>query len=216
VPAEDSVVGEQPAVAEHAIEAAPATEEQHVAEAQPPAEDVAAAEERRLAEQQARWRAEQAAEAKRLRAEREEAEQLEAERIVAEREAAERDEAERRAAARAFLGLGDEPPAPVPARFSWPATLLHHAVAMDYGIGVRRNLLSTIVELQDPNLASVLHDALYEESSEGLRPDVLGALRAAYHCEALRDTYERFTRIGNEREREIAREALFALAVPPS
>lgn len=185
-------------------------EEQRLADEARAAEE-AAAEERRVAEQRERWRAEQAAEARRLRAEREEVEQQEADRIVAGRE-----EAERRAAARTVLKPNDAAPDTEPARFSWPATLLHHAAPMNYGAGVRRNLLSTIVELRDPNLVAVLHDALYEESSAGLRPDVLEALRAAYHCEALRDTYERFARIGNDREREIAREGLFALAARAS
>ena len=174
-------------------------EEQRLAEEARAAEE-AAAEERRVAEQRERWRAEQAAEAKRLRAEREEIEQQEADRIVAQRE-----ETERRAA-----------PDEESARFSWPATLLHHAAPMDYGAGVRRHLLSTIVELRDPNLVAVLYDALYEESSDGLRPDVLDALRAAYHGEALRETYERFARIGNDREREIAREGLVTLAARAS
>ena len=87
---------------------------------------------------------------------------------------------------------------------------------MDYGAGVRRHLLSTIVELRDPNLVAELYDALYEASSDGLRPDVLAALRAAYHGEALRETYERFARIGNDREREIAREGLVTLAARAS
>jgi hypothetical protein len=97
------------------------------------------------------------------------------------------------------------------AHFTWPATLLHHDVAMAYGPPVRRTLLGMIVELQDPKLATVLFDALYEESPLELRPDVLSALRSTVHGEGLRETYERFARVGCAREREIARAALAAL-----
>jgi hypothetical protein len=96
-------------------------------------------------------------------------------------------------------------------RHSWPATLLQHEEAMQYGDAARRNLISMIVELRDPKLGRILHDALYEERADGLRPEVLAALRRAYHDESLRDTYERFARIGNAAEREVARDGLLAL-----
>jgi hypothetical protein len=82
---------------------------------------------------------------------------------------------------------------------------------MQYGEAARRNLISMIVELNDAKLARVLHDALYEERADGLRPDVLAALQRSYNDEELRDTYERFLRIGSEREREIAGEGLRSL-----
>jgi hypothetical protein len=108
-------------------------------------------------------------------------------------------------------------PAPVPVpeavaeRYTWPATLLHHEHAMQYGEGARRNLISMIVELNDAKLARVLHDALYEERADGLRPEVLLALQRSYNGEDLRETYERFVRIGSDREREIAAEGLRSL-----
>jgi hypothetical protein len=104
--------------------------------------------------------------------------------------------------------------APVPEiveRFTWPATLLHHEHAMHYGEAARRNLISMIVELNDAKLARVLHDALYEERPDGLRPEVLAALQRSYNGEELRETYERFVRIGSDHEREIAREGLRSL-----
>jgi hypothetical protein len=82
---------------------------------------------------------------------------------------------------------------------------------MHYGEAARRNLLATVSHLDDPKLARVLGDALYEESADGLRCDVLATLRASYHGEELRETYERFTRIGSDRERDIARNGLAAL-----
>ena len=159
--------------------------------------------ERREAERrEAERREAERAEEERRHAERAEAERREAERRETERREAERAEAERRQAERAEADLPS---------CTWPATLLKHEVAMNYGAGVRRNLLSLVVQLQDAQLLGVLEDALYEERPDGLRPDVLAAMRDAYHGEALRPTYERFARIGCEREREIARAALLAL-----
>jgi hypothetical protein len=122
---------------------------------------------------------------------------------------------------RAHVGMPQSTPAPVPApvpvpeavaeRYTWPATLLHHEHAMQYGEGARRNLISMIVELNDAKLARVLHDALYEERADGLRPEVLLALQRSYNGEDLRETYERFVRIGSDREREIAAEGLRSL-----
>jgi hypothetical protein len=112
----------------------------------------------------------------------------------------------------AHVGAVHPEPAPAPVeRYTWPATLLHHEHAMQYGEAARRNLISMIVELNDAKLARVLHDALYEERADGLRPDVLAALQRSYNDEELRDTYERFLRIGSEREREIAGEGLRSL-----
>ena len=105
-------------------------------------------------------------------------------------------------------------PVPVPEaveRYTWPATLLHHEHAMQYGESARRNLISMIVELNDAKLARVLHDALYEERADGLRPEVLLALQRSYNGEDLRETYERFVRIGSDREREIASEGIRSL-----
>jgi hypothetical protein len=116
--------------------------------------------------------------------------------------------------------VGSPQPAPTSApvsvpeaveRYTWPATLLHHEHAMQYGEGARRNLISMIVELNDAKLARVLHDALYEERADGLRPEVLLALQRSYNGEDLRETYERFVRIGSEREREIAAEGIRSL-----
>jgi hypothetical protein len=111
--------------------------------------------------------------------------------------------------------VGAPQPAPVSVsipeaveRYTWPATLLHHEHAMQYGDGARRNLISMIVELNDAKLARVLHDALYEERADGLRPEVLLALQRSYNGEDLRETYERFVRIGSDREREIASEGI--------
>jgi hypothetical protein len=117
---------------------------------------------------------------------------------------------------RARVGVSQPAPAPVPVpeaveRFTWPATLLHHEHAMQYGEGARRNLISMIVELNDAKLARVLHDALYEERADGLRPEVLLALQRSYNGEDLRETYERFVRIGSDREREIASEGIRSL-----
>jgi hypothetical protein len=154
--------------------------------------------EERLAERRERERAleELRLEEQRAREER----QREAERREAERREAEQREAEQRERERENA-----------VRHTWPATLLQHAEAMEYGDAARRNLISMIVELRDPKLDRVLHDALYEERADGLRPEVLAALRRAYHDESLRDTYERFARIGNEAEREIAGDGLLAL-----
>jgi Skp family chaperone for outer membrane proteins len=159
--------------------------------------------EERLAERRERERAleELRLEEQRAREERQrEAERREAERREAERREAEQREAEQRERERENA-----------VRHTWPATLLQHAEAMEYGDAARRNLISMIVELRDPKLDRVLHDALYEERADGLRPEVLAALRRAYHDESLRDTYERFARIGNEAEREIAGDGLLAL-----
>jgi len=114
----------------------------------------------------------------------------------------------------AHVGAAHVEAAPVPEiveRFTWPATLLHHEHAMHYGEAARRNLISMIVELNDAKLARVLHDALYEERPDGLRPEVLAALQRSYNGEELRETYERFVRIGSDHEREIAREGLRSL-----
>jgi hypothetical protein len=162
-----------------------------------------ALEELRLEEQRARE--ERQREAERREAERREAERREAERREAERREAERREAEQREAEQRERERENA------VRHTWPATLLQHAEAMEYGDAARRNLISMIVELRDPKLDRVLHDALYEERADGLRPEVLAALRRAYHDESLRDTYERFARIGNEAEREIAGDGLLAL-----
>jgi hypothetical protein len=120
----------------------------------------------------------------------------------------------------AHVGAAPEPTAPARTpppvaeaveRYTWPATLLHLEHAMQYGEPARRNLISMIVELNDPKLAHVLHDALYEERADGLRPEVLSALQRSYNGEALRETYERFVRIGSDVEREIAREGIRSL-----
>jgi hypothetical protein len=157
--------------------------------------------EERLAERRERERAleELRLEEQRVREER----RRETELRDAERRERERAEDEAREAARAR--------AEVAVQHTWPATLLQHEEAMQYGEAARRNLISMIVELRDPKLGRILHDALYEERADGLRPEVLAALRRAYHDESLRETYERFARIGNETEREIAGDGLLEL-----
>ena len=118
--------------------------------------------------------------------------------------------------------VGTAPPAPAPPsesvpvpeaveRYTWPATLLHHEHAMQYGEAARRNLISMIAELNDAKLVHVLHDALYEERADGLRPEVLSALQRSYNGEEMRETYERFVRIGSDAERTIAREGIRSL-----
>ncbi len=162
-------------------------------------------EHQRLAEERLAERRERERELERLRLEEQRAREerrREVELRDAERRERERAEDEAREAARVEAER---------ARHTWPATLLQHAEAMEYGDAARRNLISMIVELHDPKLGRILHDALYEERADGLRPEVLAALRRAYHDESLRETYERFARIGNEAEREIASDGLLAL-----